>query len=155
MASNKRYQWLLIGLLSLNFGVVFFDRNAFAFLAPFIQPDLQLTNTQIGLIGSAFSFAWALSGLAMGGLSDRFGHRKAILIVATVVFSAASVLSGMASTFALMLGARMLMGVAEGGIMPITQTTLRPKSRRSGAAWRRASPRISAPTCWRISSVPC
>lgn len=124
MASNKRYQWLLIGLLSLNFGVVFFDRNAFAFLAPFIQPDLQLTNTQIGVIGSAFSFAWALSGLAMGGLSDRFGHRKAILIVATVVFSAASVLSGMASTFALMLGARMLMGVAEGGIMPITQTII-------------------------------
>src|SRR5262245_4122666 len=98
MTSNKSYQWGLIGLLSINFGVVFFDRHAFAFLAPFIQPDLQLTNTQIGLIGSAFSFAWAVAGLAMGGLSDRFGHRKAILIVATLVFSFSSVLSGMAST---------------------------------------------------------
>ncbi len=80
--------------------------------------------TQIGLIGNAFSFAWAISGLFMGGLSDRFGHRKAILIVSTLVFSAASVLSGVAGTFALMLGARMLMGVAEGGIMPITQTLI-------------------------------
>jgi MFS transporter, ACS family, hexuronate transporter len=124
MTSNKNYQWVLIGILSVNFGVVFFDRQAFAFLAPFIQPDLKLSNTQIGLIGSAFSFAWAVAGLAMGGLSDRFGHRKAILIVATLVFSASSVLSGMASTFLMLLGARMLMGVAEGGIMPITQTLI-------------------------------
>lgn len=124
MTANKRYQWLLIGVLSIHFGIVFFDRNAFAFLTPFIQPELQLTNTQIGLIGGAFSLAWALSGLVMGSLSDRFGHRKAILIVATIVFSSASVLSGIASTFVMMLGARMLMGVAEGGIMPITQTLI-------------------------------
>jgi ACS family hexuronate transporter-like MFS transporter len=124
MTASKNYQWLLIGVLSLNFGIVFFDRNAFNFLTPFIQPELKLSNTQIGMIGSAFSFAWAISGLFMGGLSDRFGHRKAILIVSTLVFSAASVLSGMAATFALMLGARMLMGVAEGGIMPITQTLI-------------------------------
>ncbi len=124
MSANKNYQWLLIGVLSLNFGIVFFDRNAFSFLAPFIQPELKLTNTQIGLVGGAFSFAWALAGLAMGGLSDRFGHRKAILIVSTLAFSLASVLSGFAGSFILLLGARMLMGVAEGGIMPITQTLI-------------------------------
>ncbi len=124
MASNKRYQWLLIGLLSANFGVVFFDRNAFSFLAPFLQPDLKLSNTQIGLIGAAFSFAWAIAGLAMGSISDRFGRRKTILVVATLVFSLASVLSGMASTFVMLMGARMMMGIAEGGIMPITQTLI-------------------------------
>lgn len=124
MTANSRYQWMLIGVLSLHFGVVFFDRNAFAFLTPFIQPELALTNTQIGLIGGAFSLAWALSGLTMGSLSDRYGHRKAILIVTTVVFALSSVLSGLAPTFVMMLGARMLMGVAEGGIMPITQTLI-------------------------------
>lgn len=121
---NKKYQWMLIALLSANFGVVFFDRNAFSFLAPFIQPDLQLTNTQIGLIAGLFSFAWAIAGLAMGSISDRLGRRKAILVVCTVVFSLSSVLSGFAGTFITMLGARMLMGVAEGGIMPITQTLI-------------------------------
>jgi predicted MFS family arabinose efflux permease len=124
MKANNRYQWVLIGVLSLHFGVVFFDRNAFAILTPSIAPDLGLTNTHIGIIGGAFSLAWALAGLAMGSISDRFGHRKAILIVATIVFAASSVLSGMASTFAMMLGARMLMGLAEGGIMPITQTLI-------------------------------
>jgi MFS family permease len=124
MASDKRYQWLLIALLSANFGVVFFDRNAFSILTPFIQPELNLTGAQIGAIAAAFSGAWALAGLFMGSLSDRFGRRKMILVVATTVFSLASVLSGMASTFVMMLGARMLMGIAEGGIMPITQTLI-------------------------------
>jgi MFS transporter, ACS family, hexuronate transporter len=124
MTANKNYQWLLIGVLSMHFGVVFFDRNAFSFLTPWIQPDLKLTLTQIGLIGAGFSAAWAFAGLVMGSLSDRFGHRKAILIVATLVFALSSVLSGLAPTFVMLLGARMLMGLAEGGIMPITQTLI-------------------------------
>jgi ACS family hexuronate transporter-like MFS transporter len=104
MASDKRYQWLLITLLSVNFGVVFFDRNAFAVLGTFIQPDLNLTQAQIGDITAAFSFAWAIAGLLMGSLSDRIGRRKAILIICTLVFSAASVLSGFAAGFAAMIG---------------------------------------------------
>ena len=122
--SMGRYQWLLVALLSANFGVVFFDRNVFSYLTSFIQPDLHLSNFQIGNIASAFSFSWAIAGLGMGSLVDRFGRRKLMLVVATVVFSLASVLSGFASGFAWLLGARLLMGIAEGGIMPITQTLI-------------------------------
>lgn len=124
MVADKRYQWLLIGLLSANFGIVFLDRQAFSFLGTFIQPDLNLTQAQVGDIAAAFSFAWAIAGLLMGSLSDRFGRRKMILVVATLVFSSASVLSGLATSFIALLGARMLMGIAEGGIMPITQTLI-------------------------------
>jgi ACS family hexuronate transporter-like MFS transporter len=122
--SMSRYQWLLVALLSANFGVVFFDRNAFSYLTSFIQPDLNLSNFQIGNIASAFSFSWAIAGLFIGGLVDRFGRRKLMLVVATVAFSLTSVLSGFASGFAWLLGARLLMGIAEGGIMPITQTLI-------------------------------
>jgi ACS family hexuronate transporter-like MFS transporter len=122
--SMGRYQWLLVALLSANFGVVFFDRNVFSYLTSFIQPDLNLSNFQIGNIASAFSFSWAIAGLGMGSLVDRFGRRKLMLVSATVVFSLASVLSGLASGFAWLLGARLLMGIAEGGIMPITQTLI-------------------------------
>jgi MFS transporter, ACS family, hexuronate transporter len=124
MTSDKKYQWILITLLSANFGVVFFDRQAFNFLGTFIQPDLGLSQAQIGDIAAAFSFAWAIAGLCMGSFSDRFGRRKTILVVATLVFSAASVLSGLAASFIALLAARMLMGIAEGGIMPITQTLI-------------------------------
>jgi MFS family permease len=120
----NRYQWLLVALLSANFGVVFFDRNVFSYLTSFIQPDLNLSNFQIGNIASAFSFSWAIAGLGMGSLVDRFGRRKLMLVTATVAFSMASVLSGFASGFAWLLGARLLMGIAEGGIMPITQTLI-------------------------------
>ena len=120
----NRYQWLLVALLSANFGVVFFDRNVFSYLTSFIAPDLALTNFQIGNIASAFSFSWAIAGLCIGSLVDRFGRRKLLLVVATVAFSLASVLSGFASGFVGLLAARLLMGVAEGGIMPITQTMI-------------------------------
>ena len=123
-SSMGRYQWLLVALLSANFGVVFFDRNVFGYLTSFIQPDLNLSNFQIGNIASAFSFSWAIAGLCVGSLVDRFGRRKLMLVAATVAFSMASVLSGFASGFVWLLGARLLMGIAEGGIMPITQTLI-------------------------------
>jgi MFS transporter, ACS family, hexuronate transporter len=120
----SRYQWLLVALLSANFGVVFFDRNVYSYLTSFIQPELKLSNFQIASIVSAFSFSWAIAGFCIGSLVDRFGRRKLMLVVATVAFSLASVLSGFASGFAWLLGARLLMGIAEGGIMPITQTLI-------------------------------
>jgi MFS transporter, ACS family, hexuronate transporter len=124
MVKMTRYQWLLIGLLSANFGVVFFDRNTISYLGSFIQKDLGLSNAQLGYIAAAFSFSWAIAGLFMGALVDRYGRRKLMLVTATVVFSLASVLSGFAAGFVALMGARLLMGIAEGGIMPITQTLI-------------------------------
>jgi predicted MFS family arabinose efflux permease len=124
MVKMTRYQWLLIVLLSANFGVVFFDRNTISYLGSFIQKDLGLNNAQLGYIAAAFSFSWAIAGLFMGALVDKYGKRKLMLVAATVVFSLASVLSGFAAGFVALMGARLLMGIAEGGIMPITQTLI-------------------------------
>lgn len=120
--ASSRYQIILVALLSLNFGIVFFDRNALSFLMPFVQPELGLTNTQIGLTASALSIAWAISGMVFGAMSDRSGRRKIFLIVATIIFSLCSFLTGLATSFLMLLGARLLMGVAEGPILPISQT---------------------------------
>ncbi len=118
------YQTLLTALLSLNFGIVLFDRNAISFLMPFIQPELGLNNTQVGILAGALSLTWAVSALGIGVLADRFGSRKGLLILTTVAFSLCSFLSGIAASFALLLGARLLMGLAEGGIMPISQSMI-------------------------------
>lgn len=116
------YQVVLVALLSLNFGIVFFDRNALSFLMPFVQPDLRLSNTQVGLLASALSLTWALSGIFISAASDRAGRRKSFLIAAVVAFSLCSFLSGLATSFLMLLGARLLMGVAEGCVMPISQS---------------------------------
>lgn len=52
-ARSSGYQVWVTALLSLNFGILFFDRNALNFLMPFVQPDLQLSNTQVGMFSSA------------------------------------------------------------------------------------------------------
>jgi MFS transporter, ACS family, hexuronate transporter len=118
------YQVMLAALLSINFGIVFFDRNASNFLMPFIQPDLHLNNTQVGVLAGALSFTWAIAAFGIGLVSDKTGSRKGLLILATLAFSVCSFLTGIAASFAMMLGARLLMGVAEGGIMPISQSLI-------------------------------
>lgn len=118
------YENRLLFVLSLSFGFVFFDRNAMSFLAPFVAADLSLSNTQIGLLVSALSLTWALSGYLLGARSDRSGRRKPYLLVAVIVFSVCSFISGLASTFFMLLAARLLMGVAEGPILPISQTLM-------------------------------
>jgi predicted MFS family arabinose efflux permease len=89
---------------------------------PFTQPDLHLSNTQVGILAGALSLTWALAAFGIGFIADRTGHRKTLLILATIAFSACSFLSGIAASFTMLLGARLLMGVAEGGIMPISQS---------------------------------
>lgn len=119
-----RYENRLVAILSLMFGFVFLDRNTATVLSTFIIRDLQLTNAQLGLLSSGLSFAWAISGFAIGLLADKLGRRKGILIVTVVMFSLCSMVSGMAPTFVILLAARMLMGFAEGPILPIAQSVV-------------------------------
>ncbi|HTV80313.1 MAG TPA: MFS transporter [Steroidobacteraceae bacterium] len=121
---SARYQVLLTALLSLNFGFVLFDRNALNFLMPFIQPELGINNTQVGLLAGGLSFTWAVAALGIGLLSDRMGSRKGLLIAATVMFSLCSFMTGIAASFLMLLAARLLMGVAEGGVMPLSQALI-------------------------------
>jgi MFS family permease len=117
---SQGYQITLVMLLALNFGIVFFDRNALNFLGTFVQKDLGLTNTQLGTVAGVFSFAWALAAFGISRLSDMVGNRKLLLVLATLAFSLCSVLTGLATSFAFLIGARILMGIAEGGVMPIS-----------------------------------
>lgn len=114
------YQMLLVFLLSLNFGIVFFDRNSLNFLMPFVQPELKLSDGQVGAVAGIFSFTWALAAFGISRLSDMVGNRKLLLVIATLAFSACSFLTGLAASFAMLIGARILMGIAEGGVMPIS-----------------------------------
>src|SRR5882757_1927034 len=99
------YQVLLTALLSVNFGFVLFDRNALSFLMPFIQPDLALNNTEVGVLAGALSLTWALAAFGVGVIADRVGSRKRLLILATLAFSICSFGSGVARSFAMLLGA--------------------------------------------------
>ncbi|MGC3983005.1 MAG: MFS transporter [Steroidobacteraceae bacterium] len=134
--SRRRYSSVLVVLLCLNFGVLFFDRNALNFLMPLVKPDLQLSNTEVGLLAAAFSLTWAIAGMAIGHVSDRSGRRKSLLLAATLVYALCSGLSGLVSSFVMLFCVRLLMGVAEGGILPISQalTVVEVSPQRRGLA---------------------
>jgi MFS family permease len=119
-----KYESRLIWVLGITFGFVFFDRNAANFLMPFITGDLHFSNQQIGLIASALSFTWAIAAFLGGAISDRTGNRKAMVLVAVIAFSLCSFASGLAVSFMSLFLTRLLMGLAEGPILPVSQSLL-------------------------------
>ena len=122
--SFLRYENGLVCLLALTFGLVALDRIAMSFLTPFVVKDLRINNTEVGLLASALSVTWALSAYLSGRLCDRIGRYRIILVAATVAFSLCSVLSGFAGSFVALLLARLLMGAAEGPVLPISQVIM-------------------------------
>ncbi len=121
---SNGYKIALVLLLSLNFGILFFDRNATNFLSPFFKKDLGMTDTQIGNLSSGLSLTWAIAGFSVGRFSDYIGSRKPVIIGATLLFCVCSLISGVAQSFLMLLGARMLMGAAEGGVMPVSHAVI-------------------------------
>ena len=127
MAHNKKnasYENVLLGVLFLTFGFVFFDRLALSFLFPFMQEELQLSNSHLGMLSSVLALAWAVSGALVGAWSDRRGLRKPLLVVAVILFSLCSALSGLVGGFLSLLLFRAIMGLAEGPILPLSQSLM-------------------------------
>ncbi len=113
------YENRLLILLAVSFGFAFFDRNAVNYLAPYIVEELGLNNTQVGMLGSVLSLSWAVSAYVIGRWSDAAGVRRPFLIAMLLVFSACSIFSGLATSFYMLLAARLVMGIAEGPLLPI------------------------------------
>jgi MFS family permease len=123
-APGTNYMLALLIVLTLGNGIVGFDRQTVAYLAPFIVADLHLSNEQVGWTSSALSIAIALSSFFGSQLADRSGKRKLVLVVCTLLFSLLSGVSGLATTFVMLLAARFALGATEGPIVPISQTMI-------------------------------
>ena len=130
---NRGYELALLGVLTLGNGIVGFDRQTVAFLAPFIVKDMGIDNAQVGLTAAALSAAIAISSFFGSQLADQSGKRKAMLVGCTLLFSLLSGVSGLAPTFLFLLAARFALGLSEGPIVPISQAiildTSSPKAR--------------------------
>ena len=119
---SRQHEFAVTAVLCLTWGVVSVEYLSVGYLAPFIEPALRLSNTQIGILVSGFCVPFGLSSYAMGGIADRFGKRRQLIVTFLLAFSAASVLSGFATSFLTLLAARLLMGLLEGPILPLAQS---------------------------------
>lgn len=115
----------LIAVLAVCASLVFLNRTGIAFLFPTIQPQLHLSNTQLGQLMSATALAWAVSSVCCSLASDMLGIRPRTLIVTCALgFSIVGALSGAVSTFSSLLALRVAMGVFEGPVIPLIQATV-------------------------------
>lgn len=115
------YENRIVLLMALTFGCLFFDRLALNFLMPYVSKDLNLNNTQIGILAGALSLAWAFSSFFSTAWAESNNKKKIVFIVAVFVFSICSFGSGLATSFITLLLARLVMGFAEGPIIPLAQ----------------------------------
>ncbi|HAK76065.1 MAG TPA: MFS transporter [Runella sp.] len=119
--AGGRYENGIVLLMALTFGCLFFDRLALNFLMPYVSKDLQLNNSQIGLLAGALSLAWAFSSFFSTAWAETNNKKKIVFIIAVFVFSICSFGSGLATSFVTLLLARLLMGLAEGPVIPLAQ----------------------------------
>jgi len=121
--------------LALLFGVNFLnyiDRLVIAAVQPYIKDDFHLGDAQLGLIGSMFMVAYILASPITGVLGDRW-PRRYLVGGGVVLWSLATVASGLAASYHHLLIARSVIGVGEAGfgaVSPTLISDLFPKEKR-------------------------
>lgn len=123
----------------LGSGIVFLDGTVVNVALPSIGDDLGVSLS--GLQWTVNAYLVTLSSLLLlgGSLGDRFGRRR-LFVVGLVVFTAASVLCGLAPTASTLVAARTLQGVGGALLVPgslsIIAASFRPEDRgRAIGAW--------------------
>lgn len=108
----------LILLLSAAHLLAFSDRFLITLVATPVKQAFALSDTEVGLLqGSAFALLHALALPWLGSVADR-GHRRALLVGSVVLWSAATVTSGLAISFSALFLSRMALGLGQSGLAP-------------------------------------
>jgi MFS family permease len=95
--------------------IMYLDRTNISIVAPLLKKDLALSNTELGLVFSAFAVAYACCGVPGAWLSDRFGARLA-LSASGLLWSAATIVTGLAYGLPAIVTARFFVGAGEAPI---------------------------------------
>jgi len=107
----------VLALLCLMYFITYLDRVNVSTAADGFGGDFHLTKTQIGLVFSAFAYPYLVFQIVGGWVSDRFGTRRT-LIVCSLIWASATVLTGLAGGLYSLLAARLLLGLGEGATFP-------------------------------------
>jgi MFS family permease len=113
-------------IICLMYLILYVDRVNISTAAPLIKADLGLSNTELGLVFSAFAYPYALFQLIGGYIGDRFGARRTLFVSGLIVCAATAATGAVGGLVSLFAG-RLALGIGEGATFP-TAT-------RAMAAW--------------------
>lgn len=115
--SGSSYRWWVVGMLWLVCLLNYADRQAIFSLFPPIQDHFGLTKVQLGVLGTAFMWAYALCGPIAGWLCDRV-NRKPTILAALLFWSLATAATAMVRSYSGLLLVRTLGGLGEAFYFP-------------------------------------
>ncbi len=115
---NSKYAWYVVFLCMLAYIFSYIDRQILVLMIEPIKADLSLTDTQFSLLhGLAFSLFYAVMGLPIAYLADRFS-RPTIISIGIVFWSIATAACGLSKNFIHLFLCRMGVGVGEAALSP-------------------------------------
>jgi sugar phosphate permease len=109
-------RWSVV-LLIAGGALNYVDRATLSVANKLIQDDLGIPVAKMGLLLSAFLWAYAFSQLPVGGLIDRYGPRR-LLGLGLFCWSAAQAVGGFVRSFGTFIMARLALGVGEAPLFP-------------------------------------
>ena len=133
---SKAYLRYALGLFLLVYIVNFIDRQIFSILIEPIKAEIELSDTQLGLLGGiAFALFYTFAGIPIARWAD-VGTRKNIVALAVLIWSAMTMFTSTAKSFGGLLIARIGVGVGEAGCSPPIHSMISdyfPESKRATA----------------------
>jgi MFS family permease len=113
----------VVALLTLAVFINFVDRGNLATAGPLIRDQLGLSNTQLGLLLSAFFWSYTPAQLPAGWLAERLDARR-VLACGLAVWGVATALTGLATGFMMLLVLRVMLGLGESVMYPASMKIL-------------------------------
>jgi predicted MFS family arabinose efflux permease len=136
IAARPWYSGYVLLLLAMANVLNAVDRTLVSLLAEPIKKTLEITDTSLGLLtGSAFALSFALAGIPIARWADH-GNRRMILALGIGVWSVMTGVSGLATGFAMLLIARIGVGMGEAAAVPVSMSLIAdyfPREKRAPA----------------------
>jgi MFS transporter, Spinster family, sphingosine-1-phosphate transporter len=115
---------IALSVLTLINLLNYLDRYVVSGIVPDLKaPPLGLSDSQIGLLTTAFMLVYMVAAPVFGALGDRVSRTRPIAI-GVFLWSIATIVSGFAGTYAHLLGARAIVGIGEAAYVSIAPALL-------------------------------
>ncbi|MFJ8693467.1 MFS transporter [Streptomyces roseolilacinus] len=123
-AGGGANRWVVLFVLCVSLLLVALDATVLHVAVPAVTEDLRPSSTALLWIVDAYPLVCASLLILFGTLGDRVGRRR-VLLGGYALFGVASAVAALADTPAVLIAARVLLGVGGAMIMPATLSVLR------------------------------
>lgn len=120
---NSSYKWWLVGMLWFVCFFNYADRQAIFSVFPLLGREINLTDVQLGIVGSAFTWVYAAAGPFAGWVGDRLS-RKTVVLGGLIAWSLITVATALSTQYGHLVTFRALEGLGEAFYFPASMALI-------------------------------